>query len=107
MTGKRVFSTVREHIKRAVEENLPVKLTVVPNRYLGEDLLETIRVAKELCKNVVLNNFIHPPREETGRSEQQDDAKLDLYIRAYRYYEQLSGRETHEIKEENLNSIPS
>ncbi|MBR3019136.1 MAG: radical SAM protein [Clostridia bacterium] len=102
VTGKRVFSAVRDHIKRAVEENLPVRLTVVPNRYLGEDLLETIRVAKDLCKFVSLNNFINTPREETGRSGQRDDAELDLYIRAYKYFEQLLGRETREIREEDL-----
>lgn len=102
VTGKRVFSTVRDHIKRALEEGLPVSLSVVPNRYLGEDLLETIRVAKELCKDVTLNNYISIPREETGRAGQRDDVELDLYIRAYKYYEQLDGRETHEIREEDL-----
>ncbi len=102
VTGKRVFSVVQDHIKRAVEEKFPVAVTVAPNRYLGEDLLDTIRVARELCKSVTLNNFINVPREETGRAGQRDDAQLDLYIRALKYFAQLDGRETHEIREEDL-----
>lgn len=102
VTGKRAFTVVADHIKRAVKADLPVCLTLTPNRYLGEDLLETIRVANELCENVLINSHLSPPREETGRSEQKDDSELDLYIRAYRYSDKLKGRAEHEVKEENL-----
>ena len=102
VTGQRAFTTVVNNFKRAMEADLPVYISITPNKYLGEDLLETIRVAKGLCRNVVINNLFTTPREETGRSEQKDDADFELYIRAFKFYNQLEGYETVEINEEVL-----
>lgn len=102
VTGQRAFTTVVTNIKRAIEAGLPVCVSITPNKYLGEELLETIRIAKELCKTVIVNSFFTTPRQETGRSGQQDDAELDLYIRAFKYIDQLEGRETVEIEERDL-----
>ena len=104
VTGKRAFSTVTENFIRAKAEGLPVFLAITPNKYLGEDLLETVRIAKELTWGVTVNNIFVYPRKETGRSEQQDDADLDLYIRALRYYYQLDGVKITEIDENRLPS---
>ena len=97
VTGQRAFDTVAANIRRAIEAKLPVCINLTPSNFLGEDLIETIRVARELCKAVTINSCIFSPREETGRSGQQDDPETDLYIRAYRYYDSLEGRETREI----------
>ena len=102
VTGRRAFTTVVENFKRAKAEGLPVFLAITPNKYLGEDLLETIRIAKELTGNVIVNNVFAYPREETGRSEQRDDADLDLYIRALTYYYQLDGIEITELSKDSL-----
>ncbi len=102
VTGKRAFTAVANNIQRAVEEGLPITITITPNRYLGEDLFETIRAAKALSKNVIINSYISVPREETGRSGQRDDSEMELYIRAYKYYDKLDGHETHGIEEEKL-----
>lgn len=102
VTGQRAFTTVSNNIKRALEAGIPVYIAITPNKYLGEDLLETIRVAKDLCKTVIINSVFTTPREETGRSEQQDDIETELYIRAYKYYMKLDGHETTEIREEAL-----
>lgn len=102
VTGKRAFHTVVKNIKRAKEENLPISISITPNRYLGDDLFETIRIAKKLCDNVVINPCISTPREETGRSEQQDDIDIGLYIRAYKYLYQLKGNEITGLKTNNL-----
>lgn len=102
VTGQRVYSTVVTNIKRAVEADLPVCISITPNKYLGEELLETIRIARELCKTVIVNSIFSTPREETGRSGQQDDAELDLYIRAFKYINQLEGIETAEMNERDL-----
>ena len=102
VTGHRAFNTVANNIKHAVEAQLPIYISLTPNRYLGEDLIETIRIAKSLCKSVGMNSIFTTPREETGRSGQQDDADLDLYIRAYHYFNQLEGRESPIICEDNL-----
>ena len=102
VTGQRVFSTVAENIKRASEASIPISISITPSVYLGEDLIETIRVAKELSKDVSINACIIPPRKETGRSNQQDDIGTELYIRAYQYFNNLSGRKTEIINEEKL-----
>ena len=102
VTGKRAFTTVVDNFRRAREANLPVFLSVTPNRYLGEDIIETIRVAKELSKTVLINSFYTSPREETGRSGYQDDAATEMYINAFRYMNQLEGDETVAVSEECL-----
>ena len=102
VTGQRTFTTVFNNIKRAIDAGLPVFVSITPNRYLGEDIFETIRVAKELGRSVVINTFYTSPREETGRSGYQDDADMDLYIRAIQYMGELDGHKTVEIGEEQL-----
>ena len=57
VTGMRAFNTVVSNIKNAVGAGLPVYISLTPNRYLGENLFETIRVAKKLCKTVLLNSY--------------------------------------------------
>ena len=102
VTGQRAFTIVAKSITRAADANLPVFISITPNRYLGEDLLETIRVAKELHPTVMINTFYSSPREETGRSGYQDDADTDLYIRAIKYLKNLQGDKTVEISEDQL-----
>ncbi|QTE67414.1 radical SAM protein [Clostridiales bacterium] len=102
VTGKRAFESVSRNIRKAVEAGLPVRVSTTPSIYLGEDLLETIRVGKTLCRNMEFNSGLLVPREETGRSEQQDDVDLDLYIRAYRLINELNGKENREISPDLL-----
>ncbi len=102
VTGRRVFSTVVDNIKRAVEADLPVRINITPSSYLGEDIFETIRTARQICESVMINSTYTSPREETGRAGLQGDAELELYIRAYRYVDQLDGYETTEIDEKDL-----
>lgn len=102
VTGQRAFSKVTSNIRRAIDAKLPVHISITPSKYLGEDLLETIRVARELCQSVTISDYFTVPREETGRSNQQDDAETDLFIRALQYFHKLDGREQISIKEEDL-----
>lgn len=102
VTGRRAFSTVVENARRAIEAGLYVKLIVTPNRFLGEDVMETVRFARSMNCEFSLNTDIFPPREETGRSEQRDDPDADQYIRIYKLMYELDGRETVEIDPEKL-----
>ena len=102
VTGRRAFTTVVNNYKQAKNAGLPVSIAITPNKYIGEDVLDTIRIAKELTWDVTINNIFTTPREETGRSEQQDDADTDLYIRAFKYYHQLDGHDITEIKESRI-----
>ena len=94
VTGRRVFETVVRNIRMAQEAKLSVTLSVTPNIYLGEDVLETVRIAKSLCRDVTINPMINTPREETGRAGQMDDPDLDLYVRIYQLLDEMEGRET-------------
>lgn len=102
VTGKRAFETVARNIRMALDARMSVTLTITPSVYLGEDVLETIRFAKSLTRNVTVNPMIFTPREETGRAGQTDDPDLDLYVRIYRLLDELDGEETREIPPEQL-----
>lgn len=102
VTGQRAFTTVAGNIRKAIDAGLPVSINITPNNFLGEDVFETIRVAKSMGHIVTVNSCIFSPREETGRSGQQDNPETDLYIRIYRLLDQIDGRETIEIEREKL-----
>lgn len=102
VTGHRAFHTVMHNCKCAMEAGLRLHFSVTPSRYLGEDILETIKIAIEMGRSVAINSFYTSPREETGRSGYQDDAKTELYIRAIKYYKALLGVESAEIDEKKL-----
>ena len=99
VTGKRAFTTVADNFRRAAEADLPVFISITPSRYLGEDIFETIRAARELSRTVMINTFYTSPREETGRSGYQGDAETELYIRALQYMNRLEGHETVPVSE--------
>ena len=102
VTGQPAFDTVIGNIRKAMDAGLNVDLTVTPNRYLGEDVLETVRLGKRLDKGLVVNTSLFAPREETGRSRQEDGIDADQYIRIYRLMNELAGRETKEIDPDRL-----
>ena len=91
VTGQRVFGAVAGNIRRAVEAGLPVSVSLTPNRFLGDDAPETLRTAYSLCRSVDVNACIYPPRAETGRSGQQDDPEIELYMRVYLLQNELLG----------------
>ena len=97
VTGQRAFTKVTENIHKAIEAGLPISINVTPNNFLGEDVFETIRVAKSMGQSVTVNSCIFAPRDETGRSGQQDDPETDMYIRIYRLLDEIDGRKTLEI----------
>ena len=80
-------------------------LSITPNKYMGEDVFETIKIAKELCRSVTVNSALFPPREETGRSEQQDDFDIDLYLRIFQLLDKLNGYQSIEIEDNKLPPI--
>ena len=102
VTGQRAFRRVSENIRKALKAGLNMHLTMNPNKYLGEDALETVRAGRSLSKVFTVNSSIFTPREETGRSGQNDEADPDLYIRIFKLMNELDGRETKEIAPEKL-----
>lgn len=102
VTGVRGFSTVAKNVQKAIDAGFNVKLVITPSRYLGEDALETIRVARKMTRKVMVNSTIIAPREETGRSKQRDDTDLDLYIRIFKLMNELDGIEIKQIDPDKL-----
>ena len=102
VTGRRVFHTVMENVQKAIEAGLRIDLAVTPNRFLGEDVFETIKLINSLRRQATVNNGLFTPREETGRSSQQNDSDDEMYVRIYRLLDSFSGLEPREIDDAKL-----
>lgn len=102
VTGQRAFSVVAENARKAVEAGLPVSINVTPNPFLGEDIFETVRVGYKMSPLFTVNSALFSPREETGRTLQEDERETEMYIRIYRLLNELNGVETKEIDLQDL-----
>ena len=102
VTGRRVFRTVLEHLRLIREAGLPLSINITPSKYLGEDVFETIRTAREYTQDVIINASLFQPNEETGRSGQSDDVDAAFYARILRFRQELYGRHTETIPETQL-----
>lgn len=102
VTGVRAFTRVAENLRKAIDAKLPVRINVTPSTFLGEDVLDTVRFARSLTRDVTVNAAIFTPNEETGRAGQRDDPDTDLYVRVYRLLNELNGAETKEIDIDKL-----
>ncbi len=102
VTGRRVFTTVFDNIQKAVDSGIKVDLAVTPSTFLGEDVLEIMRLVNSLGRHASVNNTLFTPREETGRSAERNDSDEELYLRIYRMIDEFEGRETKEIDENKL-----
>ncbi len=94
VTGQRAFVTVMQNLRKAIDAGLPISISVTPNTFLSDDVLETVRVAKSLGRTVDVNPDLFSPREETGRAGLVADLETEQYIRLYQFINQIEGRET-------------
>ena len=102
VTGRRLFGKVLENIRLVTQAGLPLHLNVTPSVYMAEDVFHTIRLAKRLCRSVRVNSSVFRPREETGRSRQDDNLNRDYYLRIYHLLKELDGEEIIRIPEDRL-----
>lgn len=88
VTGRRMFRTVWENIRRVNEAQLPVSIAVTPNAFMtdGEEVVRLLH-AEGLPFNI--NSGLLQPREETGRT--LADANLDAYVAMLRLRMTLKG----------------
>lgn len=105
VTGKRSFTKVAENIRLMLEKELPVTISVTPNKYMGRDVFETIRFGKSFDRGVQVNNFLMNPRTETGRSGQHDDLDIGLYAKIWKLLDENTGETIKEIPEDSLPPI--
>ena len=102
VTGHRAFDVVTGNIRKALEAGLAVSVNVTPSTFLGEDVLETIRVGKSLSPSFTVNSSLFAPREETGRSLEQDESETELYLRIYKLIRELDGVKVTPVDEKTL-----
>ena len=102
VTGRRVFQRVAENLRRVKEAGLPLTVSVTPNRTLGEDVFETIRLAKSLSGEVFINTGLFTPRGETWRRGASEDPDAEFYARVLRFRKELEGASLREIPLEEL-----
>ena len=102
VTGHRCFHTVLQNIQRINQAGLPLQICITPNRYMGEDVFDVIKLAKENTSYSFINSGLFDAREETGRKGHLDDITSEFYARIYRYQEELDGKELIPVSEEKL-----
>ena len=91
VTGQRAFSTVSGNIRNAVAAGLHVTICVTPSSFLGEDVMETVKVGMTLGNDLFVNDCLFSPREETGRAQLNTQHDMEQYIRIYRLINKIRG----------------
>ena len=80
VTGNRVFLNVLENVQLAKKANLPIRIMITPNHYMGEAVKETIRFAKNLGIPYLINSTLMSARLDTQRKKENYDLTLDQYV---------------------------
>lgn len=92
VTGRREFARVTENIRRAVEAELPLKITVTPNPCLTlEENKELIRFAASFGVEFQVNSSLINPRENTGRNGKFSDLNAEEYMEFFKLEKTLKG----------------
>ena len=102
VTGRRAFQTVTENLRNLRAAGLPLSVTVTPNRHLGEDVFETLKLAHSLSNRVFINTSLFAPPEEPWRLTAEDELDAAFYARILRYDWELAGIPVREPPEDSL-----
>lgn len=102
VTGRRVFDKVLKNIRRVSEAGLPLRIAITPNVFLRDSMIDTVRLAKSLCRDVRINTELFDPREDTGRSGMDFDLTSEEYVHIYRALQEIDGIPGREIPDELL-----
>ena len=102
VTGHRMFSVVSANIRNALDARLPVSLAVTPSKYMGSGILDTVRAAHSFGTSYNIPTFLIDPKEETGRSGQDHELELDLYMKACKLKNELDGKESLSVEPDLL-----
>lgn len=101
VTGKRVFSTVMENLRRIKEAGIPLTIAVTPSEYM-KDAEQILQLLCEQNLPFNINAGIFSPRPETGRT--LADANLDTYISILKCCSDLKGKKL--VVEDDPESLP-
>lgn len=80
VTGKRVFSIVLKNIQDLKNSGIPIRVTITPNKYMGDNVKKTIQLVKDLDVPYSISAMLFTPRKGTGRENVKHDISLDDYV---------------------------
>ena len=96
-----MFRQVVDHIHAVREAGFPLLLTITPNRFSGEDVFKTIRLARSIIPNVDISTSLFSLRDGPQR-EGSEDLDAEFYARILRFDRELRGLPLHECPESDL-----
>ncbi len=102
VTGSRVFGKVLDNLRRVKEAGIDLYISVTPNSYLGEDVFETIKIARNLTKHLIISSSLFAPKGEEWRLNGCDVYNRDYYARIFRFDNELCGIDLMECPEDSL-----
>ena len=89
--GARRFEKVLANIHRAEEAELPLSVTITPNRFLPDGGEALLKLAVSLGLPYIINSGLSAPQPGTGREKDSIDIELEDYIRLYTLHRRLKG----------------
>lgn len=102
VTGRREFATVLRNLRMAKDAGLPLIVTITPNSFLGEGVFETIRVARTITENVIINTELFVPEDEPWRSKDWQELDKEFYARIIGFSQDMQGKHPQTMPIEQL-----
>lgn len=99
VTGKRVFKEVIGNIRNAIANNLPLKLSIVPSRYMMPYLKDILTLAKSLEVPINVNKMLIEPNDNTNRTRDNFDISKDDIREIIRLSKEVLGQEQEESQD--------
>lgn len=101
VTGHRVYKTVLRNLSLLRRENIPVRITITPSKYMETDIHQLIGTIENLRIPYKVNPHLIPPRQTTGRTVQ--DAAVDSYVEILRTICEVRGDKVNPVE---LTALP-
>ncbi len=102
VTGKREFSKVLEHLKSVIACRIPLTISITTTSLLGEDIFETIRLARSLSRDIIISTSLFAPKGEEWRLKDCKPLEDDFIARVLKYNKELQGIKITECPENTL-----
>lgn len=80
VTGHRAFSKVYSNILNAKNAGLTLQIAITPNKFMGDDGDNIVRMAIDLHIPFKINYCLLDPLENTGRHGQEQETSLNRYV---------------------------
>ena len=102
VTGKRVFNQVLENMKNVIACGIQLDISITATSILGEDIFETIRLARSLSNNITITTSLFAPKGEEWRLNECEPLDNECIARILKYNNQLQGIDLKEVPESIL-----